>query len=143
MTAIASTTSTTARRPGRAASVALWVGQIVVAASMLFASVPKVTLDPMAVEGFGVIGFSPTGTLIIGLLEIAGAIGLLVPRLTGLAALCTVALKIGAVAFTIPTMGAAMAVLPAVIGVIAALVAYGRRYSAAALAAWVRTRTSR
>ncbi|MBW0104910.1 DoxX family protein [Pseudonocardia sp. KRD291] len=140
MTAIASTSSTAARRPGRAASVALWVGQILVAASLLFASVPKVTLDPMAVEGFAAIGFSATGTLIIGLLEIAGAIGLLVPRLTGLAALCTVALMIGAVIVTVVFMGAALAVLPALIGVIAALVAYGRRHTVVELAAWVRTR---
>ncbi|RZT86608.1 DoxX-like protein [Pseudonocardia sediminis] len=141
MTAIAATSSTTAgRRPGRTASVALWVGQVLVAAALLFASIPKVTLDPMAVEGFAAIGFSPTGTLVIGLLEIAGAIGLLVPRLTGLAALCTVALMIGAVTVTVVFMGAALAVLPAVIGVIAALVAYGRRHSTVQLAAWVRTR---
>ncbi|MDN5917258.1 MAG: DoxX family protein [Pseudonocardia sp.] len=141
MSAITSTTTTTATT-GRAASAALWVGQVLVAATLLFASVPKVTMDPMAVEGFALIGFSATGTLIIGLLEIAGAIGLLVPRLTGLAALCTVALMIGAVAFTIPTMGAAMAVLPAVNGVIAALVAYGRRHSTVELATWIRSRTS-
>lgn len=143
MTAIASTTPTTVHRPGRAASAALWVGQILVAATLLFASIPKVTTDPMAVEGFAAIGISPAGTLVIGILEIAGAIGLLVPRLTGLAALCTVALMIGAVAFTIPSMGAAMAVLPAVTGVIAALVAYGRRHSTVELAGWVRTRTAR
>lgn len=138
MTAIAST-STATRRPRRAASVALWVGQILVAMTLLFASIPKVTLDPMAVQGFAAIGFSPTGTLVIGLLEIAGVVGLLVPRLTGLAALCVVALMVGAVAFTIPGMGAAMAVLPAVTGVIAALVAYGRRHSTAELATRVRT----
>lgn len=142
MSAIASTSTTsTVRRPGRAASAALWVGQILVAATLLFASVPKVTFDPMAVEGFAAIGFSATGTLVIGLLEIAGAIGLLIPRLTGLAALCTVALMIGAVAFTIPTMGAAMAVLPALVGVVAALVAHGRRSSTAELVGLVRARS--
>lgn len=142
MSAIANTSTTsTVRRPGRAASAALWVGQILVAATLLFASVPKVTFDPMAVEGFAAIGFSATGTLAIGLLEIAGAIGLLIPRLTGLAALCTVALMIGAVAFTIPTMGAAMAVLPALVGVVAALVAHGRRSSTAELVGLVRARS--
>ena len=131
MSAIASTSTTsTVRRPGRAASAAQWGG-----------SVPKVTFDPMAVEGFAAIGFSATGTLVIGLLEIAGAIGLLIPRLTGLAALCTVALMIGAVAFTIPTMGAAMAVLPALVGVVAALVAHGRRSSTAELVGLVRARS--
>ena len=142
MSAIASTPPPgPCRGRGGAASAALWVGQILVAATLLFASVPKVTFDPMAVEGFAAIGFSATGTLVIGLLEIAGAIGLLIPRLTGLAALCTVALMIGAVAFTIPTMGAAMAVLPALVGVVAALVAHGRRSSTAELVGLVRARS--
>lgn len=139
----ATTTRTAARRPGRAANVALWTGQVVVAISFLFASYAKVTLDPMAVQGFAAIGISPTGTFVIGCLEIAGAIGMLVWRLTGLAALCSVALMIGAVAFTVPNMGVAMAALPAAIGVVAALVARGRWYSTVELAHQVRSVVSR
>lgn len=137
------TTSTTTGTTGRAVGIALWAGQILVAAALLFASIPKVTQDPFTVEGFAAMGFSPTGTLVLGLLEIAGVIGMLVPRLTGLAALCVVALMIGAVAFTIPYVGVAMAVPPAVVGVVAALVARGRRHSTVELAGWVRTVTAR
>ena len=61
------------------------------------AALPKLTADPMTVAGFTAMGFGATGMFVIGLLEVAGAIGLLIPRLTGLAALCLVALMIGAV----------------------------------------------
>jgi uncharacterized membrane protein YphA (DoxX/SURF4 family) len=135
--------SSATRRPGRIANVALWIGQVVIALSFVSASIPKVTLDPMAVEGFAAIGFSPTGTFVIGCLEIAGAIGLMIPRLVGLTAICAFALMVGAVITTVTTMGAALAILPAVIGVVAALVAYGRRYRTVELAATVRSAVTR
>jgi uncharacterized membrane protein YphA (DoxX/SURF4 family) len=106
----------------------LWVAQVLIAVAFLAATYPKVTLDPMAVEGFATMGFSAAGTLIIGCLEVAGAIGLLVPRLTGLAALGVVALMIGATVATTLTMGVLPALMPAVLGVIGALVARGRWY---------------
>jgi putative oxidoreductase len=115
-------------KPGRAVGAMLWVAQVLIAVAFLAASYPKVTLDPMAVEGFATMGFSAAGTLIIGCLEVAGAIGLLVPRLTGLAALGVVALMIGATVATTLTMGVLPALMPAVLGVISALVARGRWY---------------
>lgn len=136
-------TASAARRPGRAANVALWIGQVIVAGAFVMASIPKVTLDPVAVEGFAMLGFSPTGTLVIGCLEIAGAIGLLIPRLTGLTALCAVALMIGAVSVTLATLPASLAIFPAVIGVVAVLVAYGRRHRTAELVATVRSALTR
>lgn len=134
---------TATRRPGRVANVALWIGQVIVAAAFLMASIPKVTFDPITAEGFAMLGFSTTGTLVIGCLEIAGAIGLLIPRLTGPTALCAVALMIGAVAVTLATMPASLAVYPAVIGVVAVLVAYGRRHRTVELVATVRSALTR
>lgn len=142
-TGIATTASAARRRPGRAANVALWAGQVVIALAFVSASIPKITLDPVAVEGFGAIGFSPAGTLTIGCLEVAGAIGLMIPRLTGFTAICALALMVGAVTVTVATMPASLAVLPAVIGVIAALVAYGRWYRTVELAAFVRAALTR
>jgi putative oxidoreductase len=113
-------------KPGRAVGAMLWVAQVLIAVAFLAASYPKVTLDPMAVEGFATMGFSTVGTLIIGCLEVAGAIGLLVPRLTGLAALGVVALMIGATVATTLTMGVLPALMPAVLGVMGALVAQSR-----------------
>ncbi len=131
------------RRPGRAANIVLWIGQFVVALSFVMASIPKVTLDPVIVDGFAMLGFSPAGTLVIGCLEIAGAIGLMIPRLTGLTAICAVALMVGAVVVTVATLPAVLAIYPAVVGVVAALVAYGRRYRTVELAATVRSALTR
>jgi uncharacterized membrane protein YphA (DoxX/SURF4 family) len=127
------------RRPSRGAGRALWAAQVVLAAIFLMVSYPKLTLDPMAVAGFAAMGFSPIGAMIIGWLEVAGAIGLLVPRLVGLAAIGVVALMIGATTATILTMGAAPALMPVAIGVVAALVARGRWYETVELARWVRS----
>jgi uncharacterized membrane protein YphA (DoxX/SURF4 family) len=125
-------------RPGRVANRALWVAQSLLAVVFLAASYPKLTLDPTAVEGFEEMGFNSAGILIIGCLEVAGAIGLLVPRLSGLAALCLVGLMIGATVATILTMGVAPALVPAVVGALAAVVARGRWYQTVELTRSVR-----
>jgi uncharacterized membrane protein YbaN (DUF454 family) len=52
-----------------------------------------------------------------------------IPRLTGLAATCFVALMIGAVTMTLAIGGGALAVIPATVLVLAAVVAWGRRDS--------------
>jgi len=78
------------------------------------------------------------GMYIIGALELAGAIAMFIPRLTGLAALCFVALMIGAVTITLAIGGGILVLMPAAVGVLAAIVAYGRRDSTKALAAQVR-----
>ena len=59
------------------------------------------------------MGIGPTDTVIIGLLEIAGAIAMFIPRLTGLAGLSFIALMIGAVTSTLIFMDPSMAVVPA------------------------------
>lgn len=136
----ATTTASATRRPGRGANVALWVGQVVVALAFVTAAFPKVTFDPVTVEGFAMLGFSTTATFVIGVLEIAGAIGLMIPRLVGFTALCAVVLMIGAVTATLLSMPAVLAIYPAVIGVIAVLVARGRWYRTVELARTLRTR---
>jgi uncharacterized membrane protein len=97
----------------------------------------------MVAEGFAAMGFSAAGMLIIGCLEIAGAIGLLVPRLSGLAALGFVGLMIGATVATTLTMGVGPALMPAALGVVAALVAWGRWYRTVELAHSVRAVVTR
>jgi hypothetical protein len=62
------------------------------------------------------------------------------PRLTGLAALGFVALMTGAVVFTWAILGAAFVAIPAVTGVVAAVVAWGRRDSTRRLVAQLRRR---
>jgi uncharacterized membrane protein YphA (DoxX/SURF4 family) len=136
-------TTTAPARPGRAANIALWTLQVLTAAVFVFAATPKITADPMAVAGFAMMGIGPAGMLTIGLLELAGAIALFIPRLTGLAALCQVALMIGAVTTTLVYMDPAMAVMPAVVLVVVAVIAYARRRSTVDLITFLRRLTAR
>ena len=69
----------------------------------------------------------------IAVCEVLGALGLVLPGvfrirtdLTPLAAEGLVVIMIGAVTTTVATMDASMAILPLVVGVLAATVAYGR-----------------
>jgi hypothetical protein len=52
-----------------------------------------------------------------------------VPALTGLAATCFVALMVGAVIMTWAIGGGTLVAIPATVGVVAAVVAWGRRDS--------------
>jgi hypothetical protein len=143
-TATVPTTTTAApARRGRAANIGLWTLQVLTAAVFVFAAIPKITADPMAVAGFAMMGIGPAGMLTIGLLELAVAIAMFIPRLTGLAALCQVALMIGAVTTTLVYGGPVMAVLPAIVLVVVAVIAYGRRRSTVELITFRRRLTAR
>jgi uncharacterized membrane protein YphA (DoxX/SURF4 family) len=131
-------TAPTAPATSRFANVGLWVLQVLLAAVYAFSAFGKLTAEAQNVAGFEAMGLGMPGMYIIGALELAGAIAMLVPRLTGLAALCFVALMIGAVTITWAIGGGILVAIPATVGVLAAIVAYGRRDSTKALAAWVR-----
>ena len=88
--------------------------------------------------GFEAMGLGTGGMYIIGALELAGAVAMFVPRLTGLAATCFVALMVGAVVITWAMGAGALVAIPATVGLVAAVVAYGRRESTTALLAQLR-----
>ena len=68
------------------------------------------------------------------MIEIAGAIGLLIPRLCGLAALGLVGVMVGAVIAHLTVLPPAyLALFPALFGVILGLIAWGRRSRTKAL----------
>jgi DoxX-like family len=133
-------TAITATRPAtvRVAGVGLWTLQVLLAAVYAFAASGKLAADPQAVAGFEAMGLGTAGMYIIGALELAGAIAMFVPRLTGLAATCFVALMVGAVILTLAIGGGALVAIPATVGVIAAVVAWGRRDSTRRLVAQLR-----
>jgi uncharacterized membrane protein YphA (DoxX/SURF4 family) len=133
MTASPATATARTTATSRAGNVGLWALQVVLAAAYTFSAFGKLTAEAQNVAGFEAMGLGAPGMYIIGVLELAGAIAMFVPRLTGLAALCFVALMIGAVALTLAIGGGALAAIPAVVGVLAAVVAWGRRRSTAAL----------
>jgi hypothetical protein len=84
------------------------------------------------------MGIGAVAVYIIGALELAGAIAMFIPRLTGLAAACFVALMVGAVIATLAAGGGAIVAFPATVGVVAAVVAWGRRDSTRRLVAQLR-----
>ena len=134
MTAITAPATTTSR----AANAGLWTLQVLLAAVYAFSAFGKLTAEAQNVAGFAAMGLGNTGMYVIGALELAGAIAMFVPRLTGLAALCFVALMTGAVIMTLAIGGGALAAIPATVGVVAAVVAWGRRDSTRRLVASVR-----
>lgn len=95
------TTAVTAAQPGtrhRAANIALWVLQIVTALAILGAGASTVIGAAQAMAVFTALGTGDWFRYLTGVLEIAGAVGLLIPRLVGLAALALAALWLVAIA---------------------------------------------
>lgn len=140
-TAAADSTTTTTTAPARGrhsvARIALRVLQGLIVLAYLFAAWSKLSADPQAVAGFAVLGIGDTGRVVIGIVEAAGAIGLLIPRLQGLAATCLVAWMVGATVVTLLAVPM-LAVVPAAYLVAVSILAYGLRRNTAALVASVR-----
>jgi uncharacterized membrane protein len=130
-TAAASRTASRGRVPvaerRRGVNVAVWVLQALLAGLYVFAALPKLAASEQAVTGFNQMGLGTTGMYLIGALELAGAIALLIPRLCGLASTCFVALMTGAVIATVLTHGPSLAAFPAVVLILVAVVAWTRR----------------
>ena len=117
-------------------NIVLWIIQVLLALLFLFAGGTKLVLPMDVLTAMG----SPNqvhlpGLLIrfIGVCEVLGALGLILPglfrikpSLTPLAAAGLVIIMIGAVVLTIMGDGIAPALLPLVVGLLLALVAYGR-----------------
>jgi putative oxidoreductase len=95
------------------------------------AGLSKVFGDPAMVEMFATIGVGQWFRYVVGALEIAGAVGVLIPRLSGLAALGLVCLMAGATFTNLFVLGASP-LLPVGLLLASALVAWGR---------WPRTKT--
>ena len=114
-------------------NTALWIIQVLLALLFLFAGGMKLVLPieeltkqmPLPLPGWFV--------RFTGIVEVLGAIGLILPWLVGirpgltpLAAAGLVIVMIGAVVYTLVAGEIASAVIPFVVGILAAFVAYGR-----------------
>jgi uncharacterized membrane protein YphA (DoxX/SURF4 family) len=122
------TTDTTA---SRTTSRLLWVVQVLLAALFLFAGGFKLVTPIAAMTQQ--VPLPGAFLRFIGLAETAGALGLILPGLlrvrlflTPLAAAGLVIIMSGAVGVTMATAGAGPAVMPGVVGILAAGVAVGR-----------------
>jgi uncharacterized membrane protein len=124
----ASATASASASKGSALRRTLWVLQILIAAFLLVASaMPKFAGQKDAVESFAEIGWGQWFRYVTGAVEAAGAIGLVVPRLAGLAAIGLIGLMIGAIITQVFVLVPAFALLPAAFAVVFALIAYDRR----------------
>jgi hypothetical protein len=112
-------------------NILLWVVQGLLAALFLFAGGVKLVLPLEALAG--PIALPGLFMRFIGVAEVAGAFGLILPsllrirpRLTPVAAGGLVIIMIGATVLTALIGPVAMALMPGFVGVLAGLVAYGR-----------------
>ena len=118
-------------------NIVLWIIQILLALLFLFAGGTKLFMSEAALQQM-----APPNSIVlpilllrfIGLCEILGALGLILPGitrirrgLTPLAACGLLIIMIGAVVISVMGLGAAAAITPLVAGVLCAVVAYGRR----------------
>ena len=117
-------------------NIALWIVQILLALLFLFAGGTKLLLPISTLTAMG----PPNQVVLPGLLlrfigvcEVLGALGLVLPgllrirpKLTPLAAAGLLIIMIGATITTIMGPGVAAAVPPLVVGLLCAFVAYGR-----------------
>ena len=78
-------------------NIALWALQILVAAFLVMAGLPKLQGDPIMVQTFGAIGLGQWFRYLTGGLEVGGSIALLIPGIAGYAALLLAAVMAGAV----------------------------------------------
>src|SRR4030095_1264180 len=122
-------------------NIVLWIIQILLALLFLFAGGTKLVLSPEVLASMGPpnqVQLPGLFIRFIGVCEVLGALGLVLPgllrirpQLTPLAAAGLTIIMIGAVVVTIAGPGVGPALPAVVIGLLCAFVAYGRR-------SWVR-----
>jgi uncharacterized membrane protein YphA (DoxX/SURF4 family) len=114
-------------------NIALWIAQGLLAAIFLFAGGMKLVMPIDEMMKQMPIPLPEWFVLFTGVVEVLGAIGMILPwllhirpGLTPLAAAGLVIVMIGATAYTLAAGQVASALIPVVVGILAAFVAYGR-----------------
>ncbi len=115
-------------------NILLWIVQVLLALLFLMSGVTKFLMPYADMVKDSPVKFPYAFFLFIGVCEILGGIGLVMPwltkikpGLTPLAAALLVIIMIGAVVVTAMGPAAAMAVVPAVAGLLCVFVAWGRK----------------
>jgi hypothetical protein len=116
-------------------NLALWIVQGLLAALFLFAGGMKLVMPIEALAG--PVPLPGLFIRFIGVVEVAGGLGLILPwalrirpALTPLAAVGLVIVMIGAIVINVMGGLVALALVPLLVGVLAGWVAYGRRSTA-------------
>jgi uncharacterized membrane protein len=127
------------RRGSRRAEISLRALQVALALFYGIASaLPKLIAHPSAVESFDKIGWGSTGMYTIGSLELAGAVALLIPVLSSVAAVALSALMVGAFIVQLTVFDGQYAATPLILIVPLALIAWARRHRTVDLVRLVR-----
>jgi putative oxidoreductase len=123
-----SATIGTPAEPRGAVNIILWVVQILLGVFFAFAGLNILFgFQPEAVESFAQIGLGDWFRYLTGVLELAGGIGLLIPPLSGLAALGLAGVMVGAVVAHLTALPpAALALFPAFLVIVFVLIARAR-----------------
>lgn len=129
--------ATVAPRRGRASAV-LTAARIVLALFFGFSAVAKLVAHESAVESFDRMGWSSGAMYTIGGLEMAGAVALLIPLLSGVAAMAFAGLLAGASIVQLTLLDPVNAVMPALLIAVVVLIARDRRERTAEVVALVR-----
>ena len=113
-------------------NVVLWVLQIAAAGMFLMVGFLKLSGNPQLVGLFKAIGLGQWLRYLTGSLEVAGAILLLIPRTSGLAALMLAVVMVGAVITHVFIVGGSPQ--PAIILlIVTGIIAWGRRHRTSSL----------
>ena len=114
-------------------NAALWTAQVLLALIFVFAGGMKLVTPIDEQLAQMPIGLPPAFLIFTAVVELLGGLGVVLPWLLGiypvltpLAALGLVIVMIGAVVYTALGIGITMALIPLVVGFLAAFVAYGR-----------------
>ncbi|MET8325589.1 DoxX family protein [Streptomyces sp. NPDC005181] len=132
--------ATTAAATRSRGAVALTVARFALALFFAFSAFAKLIAHESAIESFDRMGWSHGAMYLIGALEMAGAVALLVPLLSGVAAMAFVGLLAGASIVQLTLLDPVNAIMPALLIVLVVLIARDRQHSTAQLITLVRRR---
>jgi putative oxidoreductase len=127
-----------AAQPRRRTNILLRAGQILLSGVFAVAALPKLAGAHSAVQMFGQIGAGQWLRYLVGTAELAGAAGLLIPRLTGLAAAGLAADMAGATIINAAVLHSAAVAMTMPLCAVLALVARCRWEQPSNLAAAIR-----
>jgi putative oxidoreductase len=112
---------------GKAVRIAVWV--IAIVAAVVFASAGLRKLDGEMIGQFEEWGYAPSFAITIGVLELIGAVGLLIPRSSAQAALGLIVIMFGAIGTHVLDGDYAAALLPTLMLALLGFVLFGRGLS--------------
>jgi len=111
---------------GKALSITAWVLQILLAVSIAPGGLLKLIGDPAMVDLFTDIGAGQWMRYLVGICEILGGIGLLIPRVRALAAVGLFLLLLGATIINLFVISESV-VLSGILAIVALVIVYLRR----------------